>query len=712
MIGLVLGFARHRSLKLVRQSEVTDCGLACIAMVADHHGLAIDLGTLRRRFGVSSRGAALKTLMSVADRLGLMTRAVRLPLEAIGELQLPAILHWDMNHFVVVERTAGSRALIHNPATRSAWMNMSEISRHFTGIAVEVSPADDFTPADIRQKLRLRDLWSRMRGVKRAVIQTVVLTLVMQAFVVASPYYMQLAIDQALPAMDANLMTVLAFGFALFTLINVAASVLRSFVLLSAGMSLSYGVGANLARRLFRLPIAWFERRHVGDILLRFQSIHPIQRTLTQGTIAALLDGFLAIFTLGMMFLYSPLLAIIGLTAFGGYAAVRAITFPLQRSAEEETIVANGREQSVMIESVRGMTTLRLFNRESSRHARWLTTLADATNATANLARIGIWQQALHTLIFGLEVVISAWIAVTLVMAGGFTVGMVFAYLAYKTLFLTRSASLIDELVSYRMLALHLERLSDIALSQEDRSFIAPAVPRRELQGRLELSGVCFRYGPADPFVLDGVNLIVEPGEHVAITGKSGRGKTTLVKVILGILEPNAGDILIDGVSLAQFGIRNFQDQVAAVLQDDNLFAGSLSDNIALFDDSPDQDQVVEAAKLAAIHDDICNMPMGYNSRVGDMGSALSGGQKQRVLLARALYRRPKLLVMDEGTAHLDAATERRVNSAIANLGITRIVIAHREETISAADTVYSASEGKIIKVRIGNGPETSLSSA
>jgi ATP-binding cassette subfamily B protein RaxB len=247
------------------------------------------------------------------------------------------------------------------------------------------------------------------------------------------------------------------------------------------------------------------------------------------------------------------------------------------------------------------------------------------------------------------------------------------------------------------MLALHLERLSDIALADEDRSFTAPDARRRDLQGRIELTGVRFRYGPTDPFVLDGVNLVVEPGEHIAITGKSGGGKTTLVKIILGFLEPSEGEVSIDGIPLAEFGIRNFQEQLAAVLQEDNLFAGSLVDNIALFDDSPDLKRVVEAAKAAAIDDDICAMPMGYETRVGDMGSALSGGQKQRVLLARALYRQPRLLVMDEGTAHLDPATERRVNSAIADLGITRIIIAHRDETISAADKIYCASEGKIV---------------
>lgn len=507
---------------------------------------------------------------------------------------------------------------------------------------------------------------------------------------------MQVAIDSALPALDRDLLTMLALGFGLFALINVGATLLRSFVLLSAGTSLSFGIAANIARRLFRLPVSWFEKRHVGDILSRFQSIGPIQQALTQGAVAALLDGVLAIFTLGLMIFYSVKLALVALAAFALYAIVRVITFSFQRTAQEQSIVSHSKEQSILIESVRGMVTLRLFNRESARHAQWQSKLTDAVNADIGLAKVGVWQNTANTLIFGVENILTIWLAIGFVIAGGFSVGMVFAFLAYKTQFLTRAAALIDQGIAFKMLALHLERLSDIALAEQDVSFAAIEPLRRELKGRIELRNIRFRYSPSDPLILDGVNLVVEPGDHIAITGPSGGGKSTLVKIILGLLEPDEGEVLIDGTPLARFGHKNYHDQIGAVLQDDHLFAGSLADNIALFDDAPDMERIVAASHAAAIHDDIARMPMGYETLVGDMGSSLSGGQKQRVLLARALYRRPRLLVMDEGTAHLDAHCELAINQAIRDAVETRLIIAHRYESLLSADSVYVLSGGRM----------------
>ena len=697
---LNLGFLSRRRVRLVRQTEATECGLASLAMVANYHGLDIDLGSLRRRFAPSMRGATLKTLISIADRLGFTSRALKLPLEEVGGLAMPALLHWDLNHFVVVEKVKEDKALIHDPAGRSKWYPVHEVSKHFTGIALELTPAPEFEPANRRETLRLSQLWRRITGFKRALLQIIVLSLVMQAFVLASPYYMQVAIDSALPASDRDLLTVLALGFGLFTLIHAGTELLRSFVLLSAGTSLSFGVAANIARRLLRLPIAWFEKRHVGDVLSRFQSIGPIRQALTQGAAAAAIDGLLAIFILAVMFFYSAALTLIALAAFALYALVRLISFSFQREAQEETIVAGAKEQSMMIESIRGIITLRLFNRESARHAQWLTRLTDAINADVNLARIGIWQQTANTVIFGVETILVVWLAMSFVLDGGFSVGMVFAYIAYKTQFLTRAASLIDHAVAFRMLTLHLERLSDIAMAEQDSSFTETAPPKERLEGRVEFCDVRFRYSPSDPLVLDGVSFLVEPGDHVAITGPSGGGKSTLVKILLGLLEPDEGEVRVDGIALSRFGQKNFHNCVAAVLQEDHLFAGSLADNIALFDDEPDGERIAAAAAAAAFHEDICRMPMGYETLVGDMGSTLSGGQKQRVLLARALYRSPRLLVMDEGTSHLDAATEAAVNAAISSLGITRIIIAHRAETISAAERRFVMSSGKLAEMR------------
>jgi ATP-binding cassette subfamily B protein RaxB len=693
---LDLGLWSRARVRLTRQTEVAECGLACLAMVAGYHGLDVDLGSLRRRFEPSIRGASLKSLMATADQIGLSSRALKVPLDGLGALELPAILHWDMSHFVVLERVSGGKALIHNPDGRSRWHGMEELSDHFTGVALELRPAATFERVDARRRLHLSQLWGRLSGLKRALLQVLVLSVVLQAFTLASPYYMQIAIDQALPALDLSLLAVLAIGFGLFTLINASAGLLRSFVLLSAGTSLSFGVTGNIARRLLRLPVRWFEKRHAGDILSRFQSVQPIQQALTQGTVAALIDGGFAILALLVMAFYSLALTGLALFAFLLYAAVRWVSFSLQREAQEAVIVTGARVQSTLIETLKGMIVIRLFNHETMRHAIWQSRFTDSMNAGVRLARIGIWQGTANGLIFGLETIVSVWLAIGFVIHGGFSVGMVFAYLAYKTQFLARAGSLIDQGVAFRMLGLHLERLSDIALAEEDLSFGQGAGLQTPFQGGIVLRNLAFRYAPTDPLVLKGVDLEVAPGAYVAITGPSGGGKSTLAKIVLGLVEPDSGELLVDGLPLARFGHKSYHSQVAAVLQDDHLFAGSIADNIALFDEAPDMARILESASAAAIHDDVMAMPMGYETLVGDMGSTLSGGQKQRLLLARALYRRPVLLVMDEGTSHLDAALERRVNAAIGALGITRIVIAHRAETIASADTVYLLDEGRL----------------
>ncbi len=325
-------FARRR-IKHVRQSEAAECGLAALTMVANWWGHDLDLAAIRQRFGVSSRGMGLRELMQAADEIGFAPRPLKVGLDALRDVQLPAILHWDMNHFVVLERISRGKAYILDPGIDGRWHDWDSLSRHFTGVALELRPSRDFEPQQERRRLRLPQLWSGAIGVRRSIAQAALLSLVLQAHVLASPYLLQLAVDDALPALDADFMTVLAIGFALFALVNAGATLLRSFVLLASGTALSFGIASNVARRLLRLPVEWFEKRSIGDILSRFQSVVPIQRLLTESAAAAIIDGLLTVLTLALMIAYSPLMALIPVTALLIYGGFRWLTLSPQAAS-------------------------------------------------------------------------------------------------------------------------------------------------------------------------------------------------------------------------------------------------------------------------------------------------------------------------------------------------------------------------------------------
>lgn len=681
-------FELMKKVSLVRQVEATECGIASLTMIANFHGMNIDLNFLRKRFQPSMRGSSLKHLIEYSDNLNLVPHAVQVSLEALPTLAFPAILHWGFNHCVVIEKVKGKKALIHDPGGSSGWLSLDYISNFFTGVALEVQPSADFEPEVARTKLKLSRLWNKLIGFKRTLLQIIMLSIVIEAFALTFPYYIQIAFDHVLPSLDLDLLAGLTIAFILFVIVNSISSLLRSYVILFAGASLGAGIAVNIARRLMRLPISWFEKRYVGDILSRFQSVGPVRDFMTKGAILVIIDGVLAIFTMILMIYYSAVLAFSAILALILYGLLRASLFQPQKLAQEDAIVKGGREQSMLIETIRGIGTLRLFNKEALRQAVWQSRLGEYINAQVKLEKINSWNGTGNLLIFGLESIFCIWFATRLAINGGFSVGMVFAFLSYKMQFIDRAKSLIDQLTAFRLLSLHLERLSDIAYTEQDKSFTETSSVFHKFEGRVELRNVGYRYSLTDPWVLRDVNLVVEAGEHVAITGPSGGGKTTLAKLVLGLLEPEEGEIFIDDLPMSRFGYRNFQKQVGAVLQEDNLFAGSLAENIALFDDAPDMGLIKKVAEFACIYDDIMKMPMQFETLVGDMGSVLSGGQKQRVLIARALYRNPKLLLMDEGTAHLDASLEKKISEGVRGLGMTRIVIAHRTETINAADRI------------------------
>ncbi|MDP1900113.1 MAG: peptidase domain-containing ABC transporter [Rubrivivax sp.] len=690
---LRLGLARQR-VPVILQTEAAECGLACLAMVAGAHGLDTDLPTLRQRFSLSLKGVTLADVVRMADALALNSRALRAELEELPQLQMPCILHWDLNHFVVLVSMRGGQALIHDPARGARQVSAEELSRHFTGVALEVQPAPGFMPAHERRHVTLRQLLGPVSGLKRSLAQIFALALALEAFVLLSPFFMQWAVDGALVSADRDLLLTLGVGFGLLVLIQAATAAARSWAVLVLSATLNLQWLVNVFAHLLRLPVDWFEKRHAGDIWSRFGSVQQIQKTLTTSFIEAVLDGTLVLLTLAMMALYSVTLSAVALAAVVVYALLRWALYRPLSACTEEALVFEARQASHFLESLRGIQAIKLFNAQADRQSRFSSLVVDTMNAQIGVRKLELVFGIANRLLFGLERVAVIWIGTLLVIDGKLSVGMLFAFFAYKETFAARVSALIDKAVELKMLRLQGERLADIVLTAPEAEASRAAV--REVHAGIELRDVSFSYADGEPDVLQRVSLKIEPGESVAIVGPSGCGKTTLLKLMLGIHAPTAGEVLAGGVPLPRIGLRAWRDHVGVVMQDEPLFSGSIADNVSFFSAQPDPEWVEQCARVASVHDEIMAMPMGYQTLIGDMGAALSGGQKQRILLARALYKRPKILLLDEATSSLDVDRERTVNHAVRQLALTRVIVAHRPETIASAGRVIALSEGRV----------------
>ncbi|WP_231993246.1 peptidase domain-containing ABC transporter [Mitsuaria sp. 7] len=696
-----LAFRPRRRTPELLQDEAAECGAACVAMIAGYWGRPLDMPAMRRRFSLSVHGATLAGLIDMAGALRLSGRPLQLSLEELPGLSLPCILHWGIDHFVVLERVDRGGVTLLDPAVGRRRLPMAEVSRGFTGIALELTPDEGFddeavAPGGDVRAWRWRALLGRVTGLKRSLAQVLVLGVAMQTLGLIAPFHLQWLTDHALATGDRDLILVLGIGFLSLAAMRVALGAVRSWMTTVLSTSLAFQWQGRAFGHLMRLPLDWFEKRHLGDIVSRFGSIETIQNTVTTQFVGSVIDGLLVAVTLVVMVLYSTALTAVAVGAVLLYALLRWAVFHGLRGATAETIRRAALQQTHFIESVRGVQAVRLFDRGEQRRAGWLGLLADEFNGRLRLARWSVGYETARGLIFGLERVAVVWLAALAVLDMRMTVGMLLAFLAYQDQFSDRVAALVDRLFEFRMLRLHGERLADILTTPVEETGTQDAVDLGVLPASIELRDVAFRYGDGEEEVLSGIDLRIEAGECVAVTGASGSGKTTLVKLLLGLLTPTRGEILVGGRPVRRLGLGAYRRIVGTVMQDDLLFAGSIEENISFFDPVHDPARVIDCAGRAALHDEIVALPMGYRTRVGDIGTGLSGGQRQRLLLARALYKQPRLLVLDEATSHLDVNAERRVNAAVEALGATRVVVAHRPETIAMADRVIVIDRGRV----------------
>ena len=686
-----------RRIDPVLQTTATDCALACLTMVLRAHGSEVNREGMRPALPASVRGVSVSEIIAAAGELGLRARAVRASLEDLSALPLPAILHWNFNHFVVLEECGGGQALVIDPSKGRLRLSLRELSDRYTGIAVEFTKTPSYRTVRRLVATSMADLWSRIRGVKASVAYVALMSVLIELLVLAPPLMFSVIIDRAVGLHSMPMLYGMIAAIAVAYVLVTFGELLRRYLLLSIGTQLTTQINVNLVSHLLRLPYEFFQQRRLNDLLARVESTRALKDALTEGTVPIIVDGAFSVVILASLFAVLPYAGIICSLFFALYALLKCFTYPALRERAERAVDSLSEERGQLMDSLRGIQTVKTLNAESTRLSAWHGANIASLQWTQSQQRLVALLTAGKSALTGLEATALLFICGAQVIHGGMTIGLLFAVVALRQQFQDRAYPVVEHLQNFKITQMRLERLADITGAQPESgpgeaTMVTPFVR----QGAIAVRGLQFRYAPDGPALLQDVTLDVRPGEFVAIKGRSGEGKSTLMRVLLGLSQPASGAISVDGVRLGPGNLVAYRCSVGAVLQDDQLFSGTLFDNISGFDPDASESGVMQAAKLAEIHEEIVKMPMAYFSLIGDMGSSLSGGQRQRVLLARALYRNPRILFLDEGTANIDMSCEMRITQNLKKLGITILCIAHRARMLDEADRVLELREGRL----------------
>ncbi len=686
-------------LSIVRQAAATECGLACVAMVASYLGVEADLVQLRRRRPASLKGATLKDVATTCSDLGLTTRAVTCRVSELATLRTPCILHWRFDHFVVLKAVNRDHLVIHDPA-RGVLKDSFETARNaFTGVALEVSRAAAFRRAKRPLQLRLSGLLSPDAAIAGKFSAGLALALVCELLMLASPFYLQAVIDQVLVKGDRILLNTLAIGFAGLLLFQVAANTMRQLTFQYLSQVTVFDMTTRVLHKLMKLPLGYFRSRDLGDIQHRVQSLRRVQNFIVQSAPALVLDTLFIILITALMLVYDRDLTLLAVAAAFAWWLWRALIFPLSLRRAGDIALTESSVQTHFLETLRAVQTVKMVNGEAARESEWQNLFANNINARISAGNLQIVDSALRQTLFQGVRIFAIYVLAKNALNGQISVGMVSAFVAYLGMFVGRCGGIVDRIMEYRLLEIPLNRLADIVFGDVDEA-MAGKSPVLNPSGGVELKDVVFRYAESEAPILRGCSCSIPEDGFTAIAGRSGSGKSTLLRLIAGIESVSEGELTVGGVPARDWPAKALRDRIAAVFQDDFLIKGSVADNIALFEATPDRRRMMRAAADACIAAEVESMPMGYETRIGDLGSAFSKGQVQRVLLARALYRRAPLLLLDEPTSGLDSALEKRVVDTISRLDSTRIVVTHSDRMLQEAHEVLWLSEGSLLSSR------------
>ncbi|HLK99989.1 MAG TPA: peptidase domain-containing ABC transporter [Myxococcaceae bacterium] len=689
-----LATGRKGRVPLVRQLSEIECGAACLAMVLGYHGKPTRLEEVRQVMGAARDGVSALDILRTARAFGLRGRGVSIDEEGLSFLPQGTILHWQFSHFVIFERVSRGYIYLVDPGQGRRRVTMERFKQAFTGVALLLEPGEHFQTGKSHARRSSRYAMQVLQQ-SHTLSRVIAMSLVLQLFALAIPVLTGLVIDRVVPRGDTHLLGVVAGGLIALTGFQLLTTLIRGHLLLELRTRLDSSMTLNFVEHLVGLAWSFFQVRAAGDLLARMSSNATVREILSSSALSALLDGALVILYMALMFAVSPML---GLLVLGlGLMQVLILVFSArrQRALLSESLEVEAKSQSYQVEMITGIQTLKAFGVEHQAVKRFSELFVNVLNVSLRRGRLTAWIDALNGSLRMAAPLVLLTFGALQVLNGHMTLGTMMGLNALAGALLVPLSNLVSTASQLQLLGSYVERIDDVFDTPPERDPSKPGQAAK-LKGGIELERVSFRYAPTAPLVVKEVSVRIEPGQFVAIVGRSGAGKSTLANLLLGLYLPTSGRVLYDGADLGDLDLQSVRSQMGVVPQEPAFFSTTLRGNIALRDPTLPLEPILEASKLARLHDDVTAMPMGYDTPLVDRGASLSGGQRQRLALARALVHSPAVLLLDEATSALDAITESQVQQALASLSCTRIVIAHRLSTVVDADLILVMDNGQL----------------
>ena len=699
-VSRLIASLRRRQLRVpvIHQLSMVECGAACLAMILSYHGRKTTVAECRERCSPGRDGLTARGITRAARDFGLEARAFALEPAALDRIALPVIAHWQGNHFVIVERQTVDAVHIVDPSSGRRRMSRADFEESFSSVVLVFEPGPDFRTASGKRRRWIGHLKSMLatHGTKRTLARILLASLLLQALALLMPAFTKVVIDQVLPRHMSQMMPILGVGMITLAAGQIVAGYLRSLSMIHLRGRLDSQLMLGFVRHLLSLRFSFFQQRTSGDLLMRLGSNSLIRELLTSQILSVILDGLFVLGYLAILLALSPLfgLVVVGL----GLIQVTIILLGRARLwlVMQRDLATKADEQSYLVEAMKGISFLKFAGAEERAFDRWSALFFEQLNAVIQRGRFSAMIEAAMGSVRTLSPLLLLWLGATSVLDGRMSLGTMLALNAVAASFLAPLTTLAANAQQLQVAGANIERIADV-LEAEPEQQETLGVSRR-LSGRIDVDRVSFRYSAESPLVLRTISFGIEPGQKIALVGATGSGKSTLAMLLLGLYRPGLGEIFYDGVPLAEMKYRSLRSQIGVVQQEPFLFSGSISQNITFIKPDSSLDNVIEAARIAEIHEEICLMPMGYETIVAEGGTTLSGGQRQRIALARALTHKPAILILDEATSHLDALTESRVDRNLSRLSCTRIVIAHRLSTVHNADLILVLDSGRIVE--------------